>query len=112
MNGNSLRTALLAAGIALSFLAPARAGDDRPAWPQENGPFGNFNPRRYGVKLVDDPALVKLAWVSEEHDLGMGRAGTGQFGRLGKPGITPGTSTGLILAEGKVFASSIMLTGD
>lgn len=89
----------------------ARAADEQPPWPQENGPFGNFNPRQYGIKLVEDPAQIKMVWVSEEKELGMGRAGVEGFHRLKFKGVTPGTSTGLILAEGKVFASSSVPSG-
>ncbi|MGD0900399.1 MAG: PQQ-binding-like beta-propeller repeat protein, partial [Thermoguttaceae bacterium] len=67
--------------------------------------------RQCGAKLVDDLAQIKMVWVSEEHELGMGRAGTEGFHRLKYKGITPGTSTGLILAEGKVFASSSVPSG-
>jgi outer membrane protein assembly factor BamB len=96
--------------IALAALT-ALAADEQPPWPQENGPFGNFNPRQYGLKLVDDPAQIKLVWTSEDKDLGMGRAGVEGFHRLKFKVVTPGTSTGLILAEGKVFASSSYPSG-
>ncbi len=107
----SSRGYVVASFLLLALPLTVRAADEQPAWPQENGPFGNFNPRQYGVKLVDDPAQIKMVWVSEEHDLGMGRAGTEGFHRLKFKGVTPGTSTGLILAEGKVFASSSVPTG-
>jgi len=32
----------------MNRIAPCRA-DDASGWPQANGPFGNFNPRQYGV---------------------------------------------------------------
>jgi outer membrane protein assembly factor BamB len=107
----SSRSYVLASFLLLALPLTIRAADEQPAWPQENGPFGNFNPRQCGVKLVDDPAQIKMVWVSEENELGMGRAGTEGFHCLKFKGVTPGTSTGLILAEGKVFASSSVPTG-
>lgn len=60
-------TALL--GCVLACLGRASAADPAPAWPQANGPFGNFNPRQYGVRLIDDLADAKPLWVSKYADL-------------------------------------------
>ena len=40
--------------LAVCLAAPAHAGD--PAWPQVNGPSGNFTPRHDDSKFVDDVA--------------------------------------------------------
>jgi outer membrane protein assembly factor BamB len=101
---------LLLAGV----LAGAAAEPDaEPGWPQVNGPFGNFNPRRYGVELVDDLSQAKQLWVSEENDLGYGKTGSSFFvsARAKWPGH-PGSASGLIAAEGKCFASSFRPAGE
>lgn len=87
-------------------------GDREPGWPQVNGPFGNFNPRRYGVKLRDDLSQARLGWVSEQSDLGYGKTGSSFFvsARAKWPGH-PGSANGLIAAEGKIFASSFRPAG-
>ncbi len=97
-----------------AFLAlTAIRADDAPAWPQANGPFGNFNPRQYGVKLVDDLAQAKQVWVSEFRDLGFAKgSSSGYLNHLADADTHPGTASGLIVAEGKVFASSFRPRGD
>lgn len=97
----------------LLIVAPLPAADDAPAWPQANGPFGNFNPRQYGVKLVDDLAQARQAWVSEFRDLGFAKGSSSGFvNHLADATTHPGTSSGLIVAEGKVFASSFRPRGE
>ena len=97
----------------LSLLVPVFAADDAPAWPQANGPFGNFNPRQSGVKLVDDLAQAKQLWVSEFHDLGFAKGSSSGFvNHLADANTHPGTASGLIVAEGKVFASSFRPRGN
>jgi outer membrane protein assembly factor BamB len=90
--------------------AAGRPPDDRPAWPQANGPFGNFNPRKYGVKLLDDISQAKLVWTSEENDLGYGkRSGDDSLYRwLGHPGAANSS----LAAEGNLFVSSYRPAGD
>lgn len=91
----------------------ACATDDAPAWPQENGPFGNFNPRRYGTKLVDDLRDARKLWVSESNDLGRAKgSSTGYVDMLADPTTHAGSASGLIVAEGKVFASSFRPRGE
>ncbi|MEI6232954.1 MAG: PQQ-binding-like beta-propeller repeat protein [Planctomycetota bacterium] len=107
---------IAAASILISFVlsaAPASAADAAPAWPQENGPFGNFNPRQYGAKLVDDLKDAKQLWVSETNVLGRSKgSASGYVDMLADPATHAGSSTGLIVAEGKVFASSFRPRGD
>jgi hypothetical protein len=51
--------AMVLAVTAAGAAAAARPTTDQPDGPQVNGPFGNFNPRRYGCELVDDLAQAK-----------------------------------------------------
>jgi outer membrane protein assembly factor BamB len=99
--------------LAACLLAHAAVfADDTPAWPQANGPFGNFNPRQYGVKLVEDIAQARQAWVSEFRDLGFAKgSSSGYVNHLADDTTHPGTSSGLIVAAGKVFASSFRPRG-
>ena len=105
-------TTLLSLFAFLLAVAPASAAE-LPPWPQANGPFGNFNPRQYGVKLVDDLAQAKQLWVSEFSDLGFAKgSSSGYVNHLADATTHPGTASGLIVAEGKVFASSFRPRGD
>ena len=51
------------------------------AWPQANGPHGNFNPHRYGVRLVDDLNKVRRVWVSAYRDLGFAKGSSSGYVR-------------------------------
>jgi hypothetical protein len=98
---------------AILLAAYSSLAADAPAWPQANGPFGNFNPRQYGVKLVDDLAQARQFWVSEFGDLGFAKgSSSGYVQHLADVTTHPGSSSGLIVAEGKVFASSFRPRGD
>lgn len=93
--------------VCFLVLAALAEADDEPAWPQANGPFGNFNSRQSGTKLLDDLSLARQVWTSESRELGFAKgSAAGYAGHLTDPTIRPGTASGLILAEGKVFASS------
>ena len=115
----NINTTLLAGCLALGFSTINAADsstakvDDKPAWPQSNGPFGNFNPRQYGCKLVDDLKQVKTVWTSEENDLGYAKTGSSGFigNRANWPGH-PGSASGIIAAEGMIFAASFRPVGD
>jgi hypothetical protein len=94
----------------IAIVSLARGGD--APWPQANGPFGNFNPRRYDVKLVDDLSKARQAWVSEFRDLGFAKgSSSGYVNHLADAETNPGSAGGLIVAEGKVFASSFRPRG-
>jgi len=81
-------------------------------WPQANGPYGNFNPARYGCELVDDMAAIRKVWTSEDNDLGYAKTlNSILLPRAVWPG-QPGSASGLIAAEGKIFASSFRPAGD
>jgi outer membrane protein assembly factor BamB len=104
-------------GILLAGLFAGHAWAAEPAmepdWPQANGPFGNFTPRQYGVKLVDDLGQAKQLWVSETKALGRAKgSASGYVSMLADPTTHAGSSSGLIVAEGKLFASSFRPHGD
>lgn len=108
-----LRLAVAGGGVLLlPGLAWPADGDATPAWPQANGPTGNFNPRRFNVKLVDDLKDARQLWVSEQADLGFAKgSASGYLGHLADPATHPGSSSGLIVADGRVFASSFRPRG-
>jgi outer membrane protein assembly factor BamB len=106
----SITVSLILGGL---LAATGLAADDKPAWPQINGPFGNYNPRRYGCALVDDLTQAKAVWTSEDADLGYGKSSSG--GGLGPRSVWPGhpgAANSIIAAEGKVFASSFRGVGE
>jgi outer membrane protein assembly factor BamB len=108
-----LPLAVMLAGFVIALAELLHAADaPAPDWPQSNGPFGNFSPRQYGVKLLDDLCLARLAWTSEYRDLGFAKgSAAGYAGHLYLPDTHPGSASGLIVAEGKVFASSFRPRG-
>jgi hypothetical protein len=110
--GRTIFSLLMGGLVVANALAADGPTTDPPAWPQANGPFGNLNPRRYGVKLLDDLGLARLAWVSEYRDLGFAKGPASGFaGHLALTDTHPGSASGLIVAEGKVFASSYQPRG-
>ncbi|GDY12877.1 hypothetical protein LBMAG53_17550 [Planctomycetota bacterium] len=91
-------------------------------WPALAGPFSNFSPVKTEVRLVDDLATVTVAWTCEGLGLGIGKQST-DFGKsmvtsrienyLGPNSkAAPGSWAGAIVAEGKVFASSMRPAGE
>jgi outer membrane protein assembly factor BamB len=108
-----IRIAITVAVASLALAASVVAADDAPAWPQANGPFGNFNPRQYGVRLVDDLKDARLLWTSETNLLGRAKGSASGYVRmLADPTTHGGSASGLIVAEGRVFASSFRPRGD
>lgn len=109
--------ALLAAASAGVHLYPSlgNAADEASAqlgWPQANGPFGNFVPARYGCELVDDLAKARLLWASETKDIGFAKGtASGYVAELVRKPSHPGSCSGPIVADGKVFASSFRPAG-
>ena len=90
-------------------------------WPQLAGPLSNFSPVKTDIPLVDDLSKVTVAWTTENLGLGTGKQST-DFGKamvtsriesyLGPDSKShPGTWAGVIVGEGKVFASSMRPTG-
>jgi len=102
---------ILTIGCLSSVFEGCNPGAD-PGWPQVNGPYGNFNPARYGCILANDLAEARKVWTSEDHDLGYAKIHSMALSpRAIWPGH-PGSSSGLIFADGKIFASSFRPSGD
>ena len=76
-----------------------------------NGPFGNFNPRRFGHPIIDDLSKAKLVWISEDH-FGYGKGGaSGYVAILIERPTHPGSCSGPIIADDRVFVSSFRPSG-
>ena len=98
--------------LTVASLAPGARAAARD-WPQANGPTGNFNPKRYGDALVDDFSSVRRLWMSKGADLGFAKgSSSGYLRHLTEADTHPGAASGLIVAEGKVFASSFRPSGE
>ncbi len=102
-------------GLGRDASASERPKADRskaPGWPMFAGPYGRFVPRRCGHELVDDLADARLAWVSEEHDIGVGKGPYG-VSRILAEGASPhpGGRGSPIVAEGTVFVASYRPAG-
>lgn len=81
-------------------------------WPMVNGPDGNFTPRKSGVKLIDDLSKSRVAWKSEDRDLGYGKgSSSGYIANLARWPGHPGSCSAPIVAGGAVFASSFRPAG-
>jgi outer membrane protein assembly factor BamB/HEAT repeat protein len=76
--------------------------DPAPGWPMVSGPYGNFNPRQHGHKLVDSLGEARVLWKSDTGALGMGKMFRKGGGAGGQP---PGTASGVIVAQGMVFGN-------
>ncbi len=113
MNAHSICLRFAILSIAALSVPAAWAADAAPAWPQANGPFSNFNPRQYGCSLVDDLANARAAWTCADADLGFAKgSASGYLNHLTDGTTHPGAASGLIVAEGKVFASSFKPIGE
>ncbi|GIW80864.1 MAG: hypothetical protein KatS3mg105_2671 [Gemmatales bacterium] len=101
---------IAALSVNLQFVSAFRRTSE-PDWPMNNGPFGNFNPRRYGHRLVDDLAKTRLLWRSEDH-FGFGKGGASSFlsDLIIRP-THPGSCFGPIIADGLIFVSSFQPSG-
>lgn len=99
-------TTLLAGG--LQSLATDSANgtpskhDPMPGWPMVSGPYGNFNPRQCGHKLVDSLDQARVLWKSDSGVLGMGKMFRKGGGAGGQP---PGTASGVLIAQGLVMGN-------
>ena len=81
-------------------------------WPQANGPRSNFAPLPHGHTIVDDLHLARVRWTSEERDLGFGKGSvSGYFKNLATWPGHPGSCSGPLAADGKVFVSSFRPSG-
>lgn len=100
-------------GVTVVLMTLLSVGSAVADWPQVNGPHGNFNPRKYGHRLVDDLSRARVVWVSEDSDLGYGKTSVSGFtsNRAKWPGH-PGSCGGLIAAGGRIFAASFRPAGE
>ena len=110
-------TLLLAAMLTVTtqvYAADSSAGavsslDPKPGWPMVSGPYGNFNPRQYGHKLVDSLGQARVLWKSDTGVLGMGKMFRKGGGSAGQP---PGTASGVLVAQGLVFGNGFQPRGN
>ncbi|HXG59862.1 MAG TPA: PQQ-binding-like beta-propeller repeat protein, partial [Planctomycetota bacterium] len=83
-----------------------------PEWPMAHGPFGNFTPRRWGHRLVEDLRRARRLWLSEDNDLGYGKgSASGYVAVLFKRPAHPGSCSGPIVADQRIFSSSFRPSG-
>jgi outer membrane protein assembly factor BamB len=91
----------------------------RIGWPQLTGPLGNFLPLQTRAELVDDLAMGRLLWISEDADLGWMKTGSQSYTsigaaekRLGEAAEGhPGSWSGMIAGDGKLFGASFRPAG-
>jgi outer membrane protein assembly factor BamB len=81
-------------------------------WPQANGPHGNFTPPHSDVALLDDASSAKQLWLSEDSDLGYAKgSASGYVQNLARWPGHPGSSSGPIVAQGKLFVATFRPSG-
>lgn len=103
---------LLLLVAALLFGGPL-AMTARADWPQANGPDGNFTPRASKVRLLDDVSHARQVWLSDEKDLGYAKgSASGYLQNLARWPGHPGSASGPIVAQGKLFVTSFRPAGD
>jgi outer membrane protein assembly factor BamB len=113
---NPMRRTLLAAlAVGVLTAADGNAGAAwEIGWPALTGPTGNQLPMRTATPLVADLADARLAWVTATADLGASKTGSQTFAgsedverRIGPDAaVPPGNWAGVVVAGGRVFASS------
>lgn len=89
-------------------------------WPMVHGPYSNFQPLNAAVPIADDLAQARVLWESADRDFGSAKTGSQTFksardilDRVGpRAKVHPGNWAGVIMAEGKVFASSFRPAGE
>jgi len=90
-----------------------RASPAWAQWPQANGPRGNFTPSKPVAALLDDAAQAKQTWLSEDDDLGYAKGSvSGYLQNLARWPGHPGSSSGPIVADGKLFVTTFRPSGD
>jgi len=117
------RPLLLGSLAATLLLAPTASAAEKPVpaaeawrigWPSLGGPTGNLLPLRSDTPLVTDMAQARLAWVSEDNSIGSAKTGSqtwvgsAQVERHIGPDAktTKGNWAGVVVADGRVYASS------
>ncbi|MGD0897824.1 MAG: PQQ-binding-like beta-propeller repeat protein [Thermoguttaceae bacterium] len=116
---------LIVLTLALSVPA-AEPPKDTPAgeawkigWPSMIGPTGNMLPLCTPTPLVEDLSQARLAWVSEDNDLGHGKytskVFTGHDAVEEKIGpdtkVHPGNWAGVVVTDGRVYGASYRNAG-
>ena len=82
-------------------------------WPQMNGPAGNFTPSPSDVPLLDDLHQARQLWLSDDPDIGYAKGSvSGYLSHLAQWDGHPGSCSGPILADGKIFVSSFRPSGE
>lgn len=98
--------------LAVALLTSTVLADAEP-WPQVHGPFGNYTPRQYGVKLLDDTSKATQVWLSEDKDLGYAKGSvSGYLKNLATWPGHPGSCSGPIIADGKIFVTTFRPSGE
>jgi outer membrane protein assembly factor BamB len=83
------------------------------------GPTGNLLPLRTPTPLVEDLSLARLAWVSEDNDLGHGKYSSVIWAghdaveeKIGPDAkVHPGNWAGVVVADGRVYGASYRNAG-
>ncbi len=99
----------------LSLLVPSSVlpAAEPAAWPQANGPYGNYTPVVSGQPLLDDVSRAKQDWLSETDDLGYAKgSASGYLQNLAKRPGHPGGAAGPIVADGKLFVTTFRPAGE
>ncbi len=82
-------------------------------WPQANGPRGNFSTLTSDMKLIDDLSKARMVWASEDDDLGFAKGSvSGFFRHLARQEGHPGSCSGPILTDGKLFVATFRPAGE
>ncbi|MEI8121558.1 MAG: PQQ-binding-like beta-propeller repeat protein [bacterium] len=89
----------------------------RIGWPAMTGPYGNYQPVRTKIPIVDDLVESRLVWKSQGLRLGNCKSAVGRGSRpethYGPQATSiPGSWASLIVADGKVFAASFRPVGE
>jgi outer membrane protein assembly factor BamB len=83
----------------------------KTGWPMFTGPFGNFSTPLSGTELVGDLSQTRLAWMSEESDIGDAKK-LSQSVAWNNDKMPPGGVASLIVADGLVFTAYFKPRGD
>ena len=106
------QTVQFALVFSLGLSTACFAESPQTGWPQMNGPHGNFSPNLSSAPLVDDFDNAQLVWMSEDQDLGYAKgSASGYLQNLAKWKGHPGSCSGPILSDGKLFITTFRPSG-
>ena len=80
-----------------------------------HGPTGNWQVPRCGIRLVESPSGIRKLWESEYRDIGVGKSAPRALSairKLGDDAIHQGGFSTPIIADGTVFVSHYIPSGD